>query len=156
MVEIIYIISFLLFLIGILGTIFPILPGPLISYIGVILLYNYTDIELTQSILVYLGVSMVLVSIGDYLIQVIGVKKLGGGKNAIAGTIIGMIVGLFFPPVGMLLGAFVGAFLGAKKDTNNEGEALKIALGAFLGFIVGTVLKLIYCVYIFYYIIKVL
>lgn len=56
----------------------------------------------------------------------------------------------------MLLGAFVGAFLGAKKDTNDEGEALKIALGAFLGFIVGTVLKLIYCVYIFYYIIKVL
>ena len=152
MEEIIYIISFLLFLTGIVGSIVPGLPGPFISYVGVLLLYYNIPTQLTTYNILIMGLFMVICTGGDYVLQIFGVKKLGGGKNAIMGTIIGTIIGLFLTPIGIVLGALIGAFIGAKSETDDNIKALKITLGAFIGFILGTTIKLIYTIYLFFYI----
>jgi len=154
--EILYIASLIIFLIGISGSIVPGIPGPFISYLGVVLLYGATNLPISSSMIWVLGFFMALSTAGDYILQILGVKKLGGGKNAIRGTMIGTILGLFVPPVGIILGALIGAFIGARSETDSDSEALKITLGAFIGFILGTLIKLVYCIYVIYYIITLL
>ena len=149
--EIIYLIALLLFLIGIVGSFLPILPGPFISFLGVLLVFMTTEIPIDNQTIWILGFLMLVVTAGDYILQIVGVKKLGGGKNAIRGTIIGSLLGLFVPPFGILLGALIGAFVGAKSELNSNPKAFKIALGAFIGFLLGTGVKLVYSIYILYY-----
>ena len=82
--------------------------------------------------------------------QIYGVKKAGGGKYAIRGSVLGMLLGFFlFPPFGILVGAFIGAYIGAKIEMDEN--AIKIAFGALWGFILGTLLKLSISVYIIYF-----
>ena len=145
---------------GILGSILPALPGPPLTWVGMLLLYFWggTDgagehMSLTL-LLVMLGIT-VAVSIIDYVVPLYFTRLNGGTKAAERGAMAGLIFGLFVvPPVGMILGSFLGAFLAelyyARKTT---GDALKSALGSFLGFITGTGLKLIACGVMMYYII---
>ena len=154
--EIIYIVSFIIFLVGISGSIVPGIPGPFISYMGLVLIYGTTDFPVSTEMMWILGFFMLLSTVGDYALQILGVKKLGGGKNAIRGTIIGTIIGLLVPPVGILIGALIGAFIGAQSETDNDSQALKVALGAFVGFVLGPVVKLVYSIYIIYYAITLL
>ena len=146
----------MIFLVGISGSIVPGIPGPFITYMGIVLLYWTTDLPISGEMMWVLGGLMVISTIGDYVLQVLGVKKLGGGKNAIRGTIIGTIVGLLFTPVGIILGALIGAFIGASSETDSDTQALKVTLGAFIGFILGTVVKLVYSIYVIYYMITLL
>lgn len=146
--------------IGILGSILPALPGPPLTWVGLLLLYFWggndssgESMSLTL-LLVMLGVT-VAVSIIDYVVPLYFTKLTGGTKFAGRGAMAGLIFGLFVvPPVGMILGSFLGAFIAelyyARKRT---GEALKSAFGSFLGFLAGTGLKLIACGVMMYYII---
>lgn len=128
---------------GILGAILPVIPGPLTSWIGLLLLH-ITDIYPMDK--TFLGVTFViaiLIFILDYIIPSIGTKKFGGTKYGIYGTTIGLIVGLITPiPFGIIIGTFAGAFIGEliydSKDTN---RALKASFGALLGFFASTTLK---------------
>jgi len=154
--ELIYIVSFIFLLIGLIGAVIPVIPGPFISFVAVVLLYATSDLNITTKMVWILGVFMLISTIGDYVLQILGVKKLGGGKKAIRGTIIGTVIGLFLPPFGIIIGAFIGAFIGAKSESDNFSQALKIAFGAFIGFVLGTLVKLAYSIYVIYYIIKLL
>ena len=154
--ELIYIVSFIFLLIGLMGAVIPVIPGPFISFVAVVLLYATSDLNITTKMVWILGVFMLISTIGDYILQILGVKKLGGGKKAIRGTIIGTVIGLFLPPFGIIIGAFIGAFIGAKSESDNFSQALKIAFGAFIGFVLGTLVKLAYSIYVIYYIIKLL
>ena len=160
METVIGILAVLAGIIGILGSILPALPGPPLSWVGMLLLYFWggtngkgEEMSLTL-LLVMLGVT-VLVSILDYVIPAYLTKVSGGSKYAERGTIIGMLLGIFIlPPWGMIIFSFLGAFIAeiAYAGKNNE-EALKSALGSFLGFLVGTGVKLIACGIMMYYII---
>ena len=61
--------------------------------------------------------------------QIYGVKKIGGTKKAVNGSIIGLIIGIFFlPPFGIIIGPFLGAFIGARMEENSDvNKAIKIA-----------------------------
>ena len=138
----------LLLLLAIIGSIVPILPGPPLAFIALLLshfLIKPNPIEF----IIWIGFLVIVITLLDYWLQVYGVKKAGGGKYAIRGSIIGIILGIFlFPPFGILLGAFTGAFIGAKMETDSN--EIKIAFGAVLGFIAGTILKVCISVYIIY------
>ena len=154
--ELIYVVSFIFLLIGLIGAVIPVIPGPFISFVAVVLLYATSDLNITTKMVWILGVFMLMSTVGDYVLQILGVKKLGGGKKAVRGTIIGTVIGLFLPPFGIIIGAFIGAFIGAKIESDNFSQALKIAFGAFIGFVLGTFVKLAYSIYVIYYIIKLL
>lgn len=138
----------LLLLLGTIGSIVPGLPGPPLSFIG-LLLYHFLIDPISLEGLVCIGLLVMIITFLDYWLQVYGVKQAGGGKYAIRGSIIGILLGLFlFPPFGILIGAFIGAFIGAKMETDDN--EIKIAFGAVLGFIAGTILKVCTSVYIIY------
>ena len=146
---IIIIIVILLLLIGLIGCIIPALPGPPISFLGLLVFHFFTSYNLEEDTLWLLAAVVVAITFLDYWLQVYGVKKFGGGRKAINGTIIGLVLGLFFLPFGVIIGPFVGAFLGAKMEAKEDtNRAIKIALGALAGFLGGTVLKFAVSIYI--------
>ena len=104
-----------------------------------------------KNVLWLIALAVFFVIIVDFLVQVYGVKRFGGTKKAINGSIIGLIIGLiFFPVIGVILGPFIGAFIGAKREDVDANKALRIACGALAGFIIGTVLKICISLYIAY------
>ena len=147
---IIIIIVILLLLIGLIGCIIPALPGPPISFSGLLVFHFFTSYNVEEDTLWLLAAVVVAITFLDYWLQVYGVKKFGGGKKAINGTILGLAFGLLlFPPFGVIIGPFVGAFLGAKMEAKEDtNRAIKIALGALVGFLGGTVLKFAVSIYI--------
>ena len=151
---IIFTVVFCCLLLGLIGSVLPIVPGPIMSYLGVLVLFFFTDISFSNNEILIYSIITVLVFSSDYILQFLGVKKLGGQKNALYGTIFGIFIGLFFAPLGLFIGPFLGAFLGALKDNKEQKQAIRIALGALLGFVCGTVLKLMYSIYIIYVILN--
>ena len=150
---ILFIISFVFLVLGLIGAIIPILPGPLLTYVAFLIIYLFTDIEFSSIELITYTVLAFTISFSDYFLQFFGVKKFGGGKNAVYGTIIGIICGLFFAPIGLIVGPFTGAFIGALVDNKTDTEAVKIAFGSLIGFLFGTILKLIFSIYMIWAII---
>ncbi len=136
------ILGFLCMLIGILGSFLPVLPGPPISWIGLLLLHSTKAVPDNWW---FLGITLffaVFITVMDYVIPAMGTKKFGGSKAGIWGSIIGLVIGLFLPiPGGIIIGAFLGAFVGELTQNTDQKSALKAAFGSFLGFLTGTFMK---------------
>ena len=140
----------ILLVVGVIGSIISVIPGPPISYAAVLLMHFFTSYQFDSYLLINLASIVVFVTFLDYWLQIEGVKIFGGGKKATNGTIIGLLVGIFvFTPIGIIVGPFVGAYIGAKMEDKSE-EALKIAFGAIIGFLGGTFLKLLISGFIVY------
>ncbi len=138
--------------IGLLGSVLPILPGPALSWVGILILHFTEYANFSTTFLVVTGVIMAAITVLDYFIPIWGTKKFGGTKAGVTGSTIGLIVGLFFPPFGIIVGPFLGALVGEIAANRQEfNKALRSATGSFLGFLLGTGLKLIYCGVLTYY-----
>ncbi|MDR1408339.1 MAG: DUF456 domain-containing protein, partial [Tannerella sp.] len=99
--------------VGLIGSILPGLPGPPLSYIGLLLVHFTERATFTTAQLIWWLALTLLTVVFDYLMPVLGVKKWNGSKWGNWGCVVGTIVGCFyFPPWGIILGPFVGAALG--------------------------------------------
>ena len=143
---------------GLAGCLVPAIPGPPLSYASVLILYlfNNPENEITSRFLMIWIAIVAVVTIMDYVIQPYFTKITGGSKLAVRCSIAGLIAGMiFFPPVGIILGPFIGAFIAEfiinKKPLKNS---LAAAGGAFLGFMLGTGMKLAVSGTLFYYTIR--
>lgn len=138
------IVGFIFMIVGILGSFLPVLPGPPISWIGLLLLYLTKAIPNNWWILgVTLAVALVVFAL-DYIIPAMGTKKFGGTKAGMIGTTIGLLVAIFFPilgPLGIIIWPFIGALVGELLNKADKKTATKAAFGSFLGFLTGTFLK---------------
>ncbi|MGY8987621.1 MAG: DUF456 domain-containing protein [Flavobacteriales bacterium] len=150
-ILIICVVAFIL-LLGIIGCFVPIVPGPPISYGALLVFHFFSSYSIDENTLWLMAFVVISVTVFDLWVQIYGVKKFGGTKKAVNGSIIGLIFGIFFlPPFGIIIGPFLGAFIGARMEENSDvNKALKIALGALTGFVVGTILKLSVSLYIIY------
>lgn len=131
------------------------LPGTVISYIGMLCISFSSYSELSTLTLATWGIVAVVVIVMDYVLPGYFSKKFGGTKAGVTGATIGTIAGIFFGPLGIILGPFVGAVIGellAEKLTFNQ--ALTVGFGSMLSFLVGTLFKLIAGGFMLYYIIK--
>ena len=129
---------------GVLGCVLPIIPGPPLSYIGLLLLHFTERYQFSSKFLIIWAIITVVVYALDYLIPAWGTKKFGGSKRGVWGSIIGLVIGLFFfPPFGIIIGPFLGAVIGELTAGKDSGAALKSGFGSFMGFLAGTLLKLI-------------
>lgn len=134
-------------LIGFLGCIIPALPGPPVSYVGMLLLHGTDKVQYsTVQLLVWFGL-VLLTLLLDYVVPMWGSRYSGGSKWGSWGAFIGSIAGLFFLPYGLLLGPFLGAMTGELLGDRNLSVALKSGIGSLLGFLFGTVLKVALCTY---------
>jgi uncharacterized protein YqgC (DUF456 family) len=129
---------------GIFGCVLPLLPGPPLNYTGLLLLHLTTAFQFSTRFLVIWGIVTVVVYALDYIIPVWGTKKFGGSKRGVWGSMIGLIAGMFFfPPFGIIIGPFAGAVIGELTAGKDSKAALKSGFGSFVGFLTGTILKLI-------------
>lgn len=146
------IIAGILLLIGFFGTFVPVLPGAPLAWCGLLLCYfsNYNTITVTC--LIITAIFAIAVSVLDNFAPIVMTKNFGGSKKAITGSTIGLIVGFFVGPAGIILGPFLGALVGELINNNGNWDGVfKAALGAFIGFLLGTGLKMI-CVISFIWI----
>ena len=147
-------------IVGIVGSIVPGIPGPPLSWLGMLFIYAWGsgtngagDPLSTKLLLIWLGI-VIVVSVLDYVVPAYFTKLTGGSKYGSWGAIIGLFVGLVVPPIGMIVGSLLGAFIGELIfAVKPPADSVKSALGAFLGFIFGTGLKLITAAVMMFYIV---
>ncbi len=138
-------------LMGVAGSLIPILPGTPISYVGLLLLLFVDGCSFsTQFMLVILGL-VVLQQVLNYIVPIWGVKKYGGSKQGQWGSVAGLLIGLFFMPWGMIVGPFVGAVLGEMMAGKNTSDSLKAGFGSFIGNLLTMVSGLVLSAVMAYY-----
>ena len=156
MSTVLIVLAVILGVIGIIGSIVPGLPGPPLSRAGLLLAFlshklGGADMSLTF-LLIWLAVT-IIVTVLDYIVPSKFTKLAGGTKAGSQGALIGMIIGMFFTPIGMIPCSLLGAFLAELfQSDKSAAEAFKSSLGTFAGFLVGTGMKLIVTVAMTYYI----
>ena len=98
---------------GLIGCIVPMLPGPPIAYMALVLLHFTDKVQFTITQLLLWLLLVIVIQVLDYFIPMFGVKRFGGTSWGNWGCIIGTFTGLFlFPPWGVIIGPFAGAFIG--------------------------------------------
>ena len=129
---------------GILGCILPFIPGPPLNYVGLLLLHFTSKYQFQTEFLILWAILTAFVYGLDIVIPVWGTKKFGGSKRGVWGSVFGLVAGFFFfPPFGIIIGPFIGAVIGELTAGKDSIAALKSGFGSFVGFITGTVLKLV-------------
>ena len=142
-------------LIGLIGCIIPIIPGPPLSYAGIIFLQLTEKVQFQQKFLITWAIIVVAVTIIDYMTPIWGTKKFGGTRRGTWGATIGLFAGLFFfPPIGIILGPFIGAAIGELTHSEDFNKALRSGLGSLLGFLIGTGLKFVVSGFLLYHFFK--
>lgn len=154
--DIILIVSGLIcILAGIAGCLIPAIPGVPLNYAGIILLHFTSKVQFNTDFLLIWALVVVVVQILDYYVPIWGTKKFGGGKKGAWGSALGVIAGIFiFPPWGIIIFPFVGAVVGELFDNKESSVAIKAGFGAFLGFVAGTLMKLVVALILSFYFFK--
>jgi uncharacterized protein YqgC (DUF456 family) len=148
------ILGIILMILGIIGCLVPVLPGPPLSFLGIILLHITRFGHFSKTTLIILAGIAVVVTIMDFIVPVWGTKKFGGSKYGIRGATVGLIAGLFFGPIGIIIGPLIGAFVGEMLFKDDMNYALKAGFGSLLGFLTGIGLKLAASLIMAFYFVK--
>lgn len=129
---------------GVAGCFLPVLPGPPVAYLGLLLVHWTDSAQFSGEYLALWAVLTGAVTLADYLLPAWITGRLGGSRQATRGAAIGTLAGLFFMPWGLVLGPFAGAFIGEMlHDRTDNARAFRVAFGSFLAFVLGTGLKLV-------------
>lgn len=140
------IVASVMFVLGLIGTVLPILPGELMVFAGTVV-YGFMagfPPGLDFSFYLAMGLAALVVFVVDYVAVAWGTKKIGGSREAVLGSILGIFLGLLvFGPLGIIIGPFLGAFFGEYLKSKDSEASLKAAVGTPLGFLGGTALKLV-------------
>ena len=149
--------SILIFL-GLAGSLLPILPGPPLSFIGLLLLALVRTFSspLTPALIIVMGLLTVAAVAADHIIPFWGARRYGASKWGLWGSVAGMVIGIFFSPWGMLLGGLVGAVMAEWLASRETGRALRAGWGVIVGTLLGTVLKLVLSAVMAYYFVRAL
>jgi len=155
MSDYLLLISGIIFMIlGIIGCLVPVLPGPPLSYLGLLLLHFSRFGHFESATLITLGAIAVVVTIMDYIVPVWGTKRFGGSKYGTRGATVGLVIGLFLGPMGIIVGPLIGAFVGEMIFKDDIKYAARAGFGSLLGFLTGIGLKLAASFIITFYFVK--
>lgn len=142
--TLVIILSITLIIVGLAGTVLPLLPGNFLIFGGILLfdfIFGFQKISI--GILILLFIIALLSFVFDFLAASIGAKKFGASRAGIFGAILGGVVGFFIGNIfGIILGPLIGAFLGEIISGENMKKAGKASFGTLVGFLGGTVMRL--------------
>jgi uncharacterized protein YqgC (DUF456 family) len=148
------ILGIILIVVGIIGSFLPVVPGPPIAYIGLLLQLLREPDPFTAKFL-WIWAALVVVSlILDYLVPIWGTKKFGGSKYGVWGSMLGFLLAFWMGPWGVIIGPFIGAFAGEMIAGKDSRQSLRAAWGSFVGFLLGSLLKVVLCFVMLYYVVK--
>lgn len=143
-------------IVAVIGSILPVLPGPMLGFIGLLLLHFTSAHPFGWVFFISRGVVMIVMTVMDYFIPIRWTKKFGGTKAGVRGSTIGLVITVMILPIlgivigpfgiiGLIAGPFLGAYIGEKIAGRQHQHALRSAVGSFVGFLTWTLLKLVVC-----------
>ena len=142
------VILFSFFLVGLIGCVLPVVPGPAIVWVGMVIHKiwvpeNSANWWLILVAGVFVGITFLL----DYILALLGAKKFGASRMGAIGAILGGFVGFIIPPffLWLLIGPFLGALIGELVNGENLQQASRAGWGGFLGTVAAYVAKLTIC-----------
>ena len=153
-------------IVGLIGDVLPVIPGPAVTYLSLLLLHWSEKFAYrTYNELVTMFLACVIITVLDYVVPVWGTKKFGGTKQGTRGSMLGLLVSVIGLPLlgisigpfglfGLLAGPFFGAYFGEKIAKTPEKQAWRAAIGSFIGFLAGTFMKIVFTIVIAVYVIK--
>jgi uncharacterized protein YqgC (DUF456 family) len=150
----ILVLGIILNIVGIIGVVMPAMPGIVLNFAALILLYiDRGEQAVGLNVLIMFGFLSFLASTLDYILPLLGAKKFGASRSGIGGAVVGMIIGiLFFPPIGLFAGLLLGAFAGELLAGKDYSRAFKAGFATFLGSLTSIAVKLtLALVMTFYY-----
>ena len=130
---------------GTIGCLFPVIPGSIVAYVGILLLLP-TKIAPSVGVCISFGLVAAFALVSDNIVPMLGAKKFQCSKWGVLGCFLGTFAGFFFSIAGLIIGPFVGAFLGELLSGNGLARSVSGGFGAFVGFVVGMVVKVISCI----------
>ena len=138
------IIAVLFFIAGIAGAVLPVLPGAPLIWLGMLLYGLIAGFHnLSWTFFLGQGLAVALIFFVDYFAGAWGVRRYGGSKEAVWGSVIGALLGLILMgPFGLIFGPFLGAVTGELYLKNTLEKAFRVGVGTLIGFFGGLVLKL--------------
>jgi hypothetical protein len=130
---------------GLVGCVLPVLAGPPLNFVGLLLLSWAREWKaFSPAFLIVMGALTAGSAVLDYYLPLAGAKKYGASKRGFWGALLGMMAGIFLlPPFGLIIGAFVGAVIGELTAGKKESEALRAGWGSFLGVFFSTIFRLV-------------
>ncbi len=138
-VTLLWVLCVALIVLGLAGTVLPVLPGTLLVWAGIVLgawIDDFARVSVTTVVVVsVLGV----VAWGLDL----GAQKAGASKQALLGAAVGTVVGLFMGLVGVLFMPLVGAAVGEYMARKDQARAVKVGLATWLGIMLGLLAKVV-------------
>lgn len=144
------ILGLVLALFGVLGSVIPFLPGPIISFLAIIVLY--TESMVTQNAIIFFGLTAIIITVFGSIVPVLSTKLTGASKYGLLGSTIGTFLGIiFFPPIGAFLGAFFGAILGELYILSDIKKAINASYGAIIGTLLIVTIQIFFSVSVFIY-----
>lgn len=167
--EIVWIVlSFLLMIMGLLGCFIHRLPGPVVTFAGILLMNYCTDVEAFSTLsLVICALAVILCKVLDFYIPKIGRLISDYGRAGKWGCVIGSLIGVLgvWPMVnyaetvsskvmllaiGLIVLPFLFAYIGESISRRSLQTSLRPSLAAFSTYLIGTLLKLSVCLYCIY------
>jgi uncharacterized protein YqgC (DUF456 family) len=132
-----------LIVIGIAGTVLPVLPGAILVFGGIALAAWIDDFARFPVWLLWvLGALTVTAIAVDYVAAAMGAKRVGASRQAIIGATVGTIAGIFSGMWGLLFMPLTGAVIGeylAQRDLRRAGNA---GIATWIGLLLGTAMKI--------------
>lgn len=139
-----WLLSAVLVLLGLAGTVLPLLPGTLLVWAGLLLgawIDDFTRVSVV--IVVFLTLLAALAWALDFVAGLMGAKRAGASPQALVGAAVGTVVGIFMGLIGVLFMPLIGAGIGEYWAQKNQQRAAKVALATWLGLLLGMVAKVV-------------
>jgi hypothetical protein len=135
----------ILFAVGMAGAVIPVLPGALAIF-AAFFVYGWFFSFAPFGFWFWFIQAMIVVviTLADYAVSALGVKKFGGTRASVIGSTIGLLLGPFvIPAAGLLIGPFIGAVAGELLTGMPANQAMKAGLGAVVGIFSSVVVKIV-------------
>ncbi len=145
-------------IVAVVGSLLPVIPGPPLGFAALLILSFAKNWEpFSTEFLIIAGAIALLTAILDNVLPAEGARRYGASKFGIVGAVLGIVAGfLVLPPLGIVIGALVGAVAGELAANKSGHDALRAGWGVFIGFMVGTAIRVAYTLGVLFFYIKAL